>query len=215
MKKLIYNLNGQFFNFWVNYSFNQSFTISLIFPKLQWYLFLLKYGPLSPPGEKPYKCTWDGCTWKFARSDELTRHYRKHTGVKPFKCGDCDRSFSRSDHLALHRRRHMLVWSSLTHSHTRESWISPNSVQLGWTQKRPSLPLRVRIKEQAKEEYDAFPTFAELNRVHSGREEPRLQAWNIWSPVCWLSRVCLKDYFTRTNGLFSDFSFLNHPCGLF
>ncbi len=62
------------------------------------------------PGEKPYKCTWDGCTWKFARSDELTRHYRKHTGVKPFKCADCDRSFSRSDHLALHRRRHMLVW---------------------------------------------------------------------------------------------------------
>ncbi|KAK3568759.1 hypothetical protein QTP86_016289 [Hemibagrus guttatus] len=59
--------------------------------------------------EKPYKCTWDGCTWKFARSDELTRHYRKHTGVKPFKCADCDRSFSRSDHLALHRRRHMLV----------------------------------------------------------------------------------------------------------
>lgn len=61
------------------------------------------------PGEKPYKCTWEGCTWKFARSDELTRHYRKHTGVKPFKCADCDRSFSRSDHLALHRRRHMLV----------------------------------------------------------------------------------------------------------
>ncbi|XP_061485977.1 Krueppel-like factor 12 isoform X4 [Rhineura floridana] len=60
-------------------------------------------------GEKPYKCTWEGCTWKFARSDELTRHYRKHTGVKPFKCADCDRSFSRSDHLALHRRRHMLV----------------------------------------------------------------------------------------------------------
>lgn len=64
---------------------------------------------LSCLGEKPYKCTWDGCTWKFARSDELTRHYRKHTGVKPFKCADCDRSFSRSDHLALHRRRHMLV----------------------------------------------------------------------------------------------------------
>lgn len=61
----------------------------------------------SLSGEKPYKCTWDNCTWKFARSDELTRHYRKHTGVKPFKCSDCDRSFSRSDHLALHRRRHV------------------------------------------------------------------------------------------------------------
>lgn len=65
--------------------------------------------PLYPTGEKPYKCTWEGCTWKFARSDELTRHFRKHTGIKPFRCSDCDRSFSRSDHLALHRRRHIMM----------------------------------------------------------------------------------------------------------
>lgn len=69
---------------------------------------LLSFFPVA--GEKPYKCTWEGCTWKFARSDELTRHFRKHTGIKPFQCPDCDRSFSRSDHLALHRKRHMLVW---------------------------------------------------------------------------------------------------------
>lgn len=43
------------------------------------------------PGEKPYKCSWEGCEWRFARSDELTRHYRKHTGAKPFKCNHCDR----------------------------------------------------------------------------------------------------------------------------
>lgn len=55
---------------------------------------------------------WEGCTWKFARSDELTRHFRKHTGVKPFQCPDCERSFSRSDHLALHKKRHLLVWNS-------------------------------------------------------------------------------------------------------
>ena len=66
--------------------------------------------PLSlSAGEKPYKCMWEGCTWKFARSDELTRHFRKHTGVKPFQCPDCERSFSRSDHLALHKKRHLLV----------------------------------------------------------------------------------------------------------
>ena len=62
---------------------------------------------MSPvSGEKPYRCSWDGCEWRFARSDELTRHYRKHTGAKPFKCAHCDRSFSRSDHLALHLKRH-------------------------------------------------------------------------------------------------------------
>ncbi|KAG8132290.1 hypothetical protein E2320_010152 [Naja naja] len=57
--------------------------------------------------EKPYHCTWEGCGWKFARSDELTRHYRKHTGVRPFQCQLCDRAFSRSDHLALHMKRHV------------------------------------------------------------------------------------------------------------
>lgn len=61
---------------------------------------------LNVSGEKPYRCTWDGCDWRFARSDELTRHYRKHTGAKPFKCVACNRCFSRSDHLALHMKRH-------------------------------------------------------------------------------------------------------------
>lgn len=60
-----------------------------------------------PAGEKPYHCNWEGCGWKFARSDELTRHYRKHTGHRPFQCHLCDRAFSRSDHLALHMKRHM------------------------------------------------------------------------------------------------------------
>lgn len=60
-----------------------------------------------PSGEKPYACSWDGCGWRFARSDELTRHYRKHTGHRPFCCGVCPRAFSRSDHLALHMKRHL------------------------------------------------------------------------------------------------------------
>lgn len=65
-----------------------------------------------PKGEKPYHCDWDGCGWKFARSDELTRHYRKHTGHRPFQCQKCDRAFSRSDHLSLHMKRHL--WDQAT-----------------------------------------------------------------------------------------------------
>lgn len=112
-------------------------------------------------------------------------------------------------------------WSEHTHSHTHThgragsppivfSWAGyKNGHPCPWERKRE------RIKEQVKEEYNAFPTFAELNRVHSGREEAHLQAWNIWSPGCWLSHVCSKEYFTRTNRLFSDFSILSHPCVLF
>ena len=31
-------------------------------------------------GEKPFECSWTGCGKRFARSDELARHMRTHTG---------------------------------------------------------------------------------------------------------------------------------------
>lgn len=31
-------------------------------------------------GERPFPCTWSGCDKRFARSDELARHLRTHTG---------------------------------------------------------------------------------------------------------------------------------------
>ena len=61
-------------------------------------------------GEKPYTCPWEQgiCNMKFARSDELTRHYRTHTGAKPFRCGHhgCDYASARSDHLLNHFKKH-------------------------------------------------------------------------------------------------------------
>lgn len=57
-------------------------------------------------GERPFPCTWPDCSKKFARSDELARHYRTHTGEKKFGCPLCDKRFMRSDHLMKHARRH-------------------------------------------------------------------------------------------------------------
>ncbi|KFP25048.1 Krueppel-like factor 9, partial [Colius striatus] len=45
------------------------------------------------------------CLKKFSRSDELTRHYRTHTGEKQFRCPLCEKRFMRSDHLTKHARR--------------------------------------------------------------------------------------------------------------
>ncbi|XP_016321575.1 Krueppel-like factor 9 isoform X2 [Sinocyclocheilus anshuiensis] len=58
-------------------------------------------------GERPFQCTWPGCAKKFSRSDELTRHFRTHTGEKRFTCPLCDKCFMRSDHLTKHARRHV------------------------------------------------------------------------------------------------------------
>ncbi|KAB0387242.1 hypothetical protein FD755_002198 [Muntiacus reevesi] len=49
---------------------------------------------------KPSHCDWDGRGWKFARSDELTRHY----GRQPGQCRKRDQAFARLDHLPYTRR---------------------------------------------------------------------------------------------------------------
>lgn len=60
----------------------------------------------SCPGERPFPCVWPNCVKKFARSDELARHTRTHTGEKRFQCPLCNKRFMRSDHLIKHARRH-------------------------------------------------------------------------------------------------------------
>ena len=93
-----------------------------------------------PSGEKPYKCSWEGCEWRFARSDELTRHYRKHTGAKPFKCNHCDRSVKTQLSLPSSPLYVFLPLSEgyLKYFHQRSGPCFPivSRTQFGWVKKK-------------------------------------------------------------------------------
>lgn len=57
-------------------------------------------------GERPFKCDVESCGKRFTRNEELTRHKRIHTGVRPYSCVFCKKRFGRKDHLKKHMRTH-------------------------------------------------------------------------------------------------------------
>lgn len=61
---------------------------------------------LCVAGDKRYACDVPGCTWKFSRSDALSRHKKTHTGERSHRCHQCNRTFSRVDHVKQHESVH-------------------------------------------------------------------------------------------------------------
>lgn len=55
---------------------------------------------------KTHICDFPGCTNAYAKKSLLVQHRRSHTGERPFKCSNCDRSFLRKSHLTAHQVSH-------------------------------------------------------------------------------------------------------------
>lgn len=89
----------------------------------QYFWIWLQYNIFRYVFPPPPLSGYDG---RFSRSDELSRHRRSHSGVKPYKCTMCDKKFARSDHLSKHTK---------VHRSPRASRMARPSV---WKKHRPS-----------------------------------------------------------------------------
>ncbi|XP_033937983.1 zinc finger protein GLI1 [Pseudochaenichthys georgianus] len=131
-------------------------------------------------GEKPHKCTFEGCNKAYSRLENLKTHLRSHTGEKPYVCEHegCNKAFSNASDRAKHQNR--------THSNEK-----PYVCKIPGCTKRYTDPssLRKHVKTVHGPE-------AHITKKHRGDTGPRPPG-SAMTPGCPSSELLLEKEETR------------------
>jgi len=68
----------------------------------QWHQTIRVKNPETQRVKLYFKCRYPNCGSVFKKSCNLRDHFRKHTGMRPFKCPFCHKTFTQSGNLGRH-----------------------------------------------------------------------------------------------------------------
>ncbi|XP_072114799.1 zinc finger protein GLI2a isoform X1 [Mobula birostris] len=113
-------------------------------------------------GEKPHKCTFEGCNKAYSRLENLKTHLRSHTGEKPYVCEHegCNKAFSNASDRAKHQNR--------THSNEK-----PYVCKIPGCTKRYTDPSSLRKHVKTVHGPEAHVTKKHRNDVHPRPPPPK------------------------------------------